>query len=180
MAKKKDGEKPTYYKDTVRRAVKRYKSSSDFQQVNISGVGIRDLLKAQAERYGGPDMPVNRYVVDLVKDDANGNVLRIPLFRKEDVTLAMRALSGEDVSSDDAGRVLEKLDTATKEAFSTAAAAGTMTANKLMSLLISASSNEFTFALAEVLLRCLEACGADRQLVENVIADFEKKDGAGR
>ena len=177
MAKKKEGEKPRYYSETVKQAVKKYKNTSDFQQVNISGRGVKDLFRAQAYKYGGPDMPVNRYVVDLVKDDSDGNLLRIPLVREEDVPAVMKVLSGEGIAFDDAEMALGKLDAATGEAFRTTASAGSMTANELMSLLMSAASSEFSFALAEVLLRCLEACGADRRLVEEVIAAHGKKGG---
>lgn len=74
---------PKYYKETLNKASQRYKKKNT-EQINISfqsGQGIKEMFRDQAEKSG---MSVNRYVIELVKADAEGRLIHRPEPPKDD------------------------------------------------------------------------------------------------
>ena len=74
---------PKYYKETMNKASLRYKKKNT-EQINISfqsGQGIKEMFRDQAEKSG---MSVNRYVIELVRADAEGRLIHRPDPRKDD------------------------------------------------------------------------------------------------
>ena len=72
-----------YYKETMNKASLRYKKKNT-EQINISfqsGQGIKEMFRDQAEKSG---MSVNRYVIELVRADAEGRLIHRPDPRKDD------------------------------------------------------------------------------------------------
>ena len=72
-----------YYKETMNKASLRYKKKNT-EQINISfqtGQGIKEMFQVQAEKSG---LSVNRYVIELVRADAEGRLIHLPEKRKED------------------------------------------------------------------------------------------------
>ena len=72
-----------YYKETMNKASLRYKKKNT-EQINISfqsGQGIREMFREQAEKNG---MSVNKYVIELVRADAEGRLIHRPDPRKDD------------------------------------------------------------------------------------------------
>ena len=68
---------PKYYKETMNKASLRYKKKNT-EQINISfqsGQGIKEMFRDQAEKSG---MSVNRYVIELVRADAEGRLIHRP------------------------------------------------------------------------------------------------------
>lgn len=66
-----------YYKETMNKASLRYKKKNT-EQINISfqsGQGIKEMFRDQAEKSG---MSVNRYVIELVRADAEGRLIHRP------------------------------------------------------------------------------------------------------
>ena len=66
-----------YYKETMNKASLRYKKKNT-EQINISfqsGQGIKEMFREQAEKSG---MSVNKYVIELVRADAEGRLIRRP------------------------------------------------------------------------------------------------------
>ena len=74
---------PKYYNKESNKATLRYKKKNT-EQINISfqsGQGIKEMFQEQAEKSG---MSVNKYVIELVRADAEGRLLRRPDPRKDD------------------------------------------------------------------------------------------------
>ena len=72
-----------YYKETMNKASLRYKKKNT-EQINISfqsGQGIREMFREQAEKNG---MSVNKYVIELVRADAEGRLIYKPKKKKDD------------------------------------------------------------------------------------------------
>ena len=68
---------PKYYKKESNEATLRYKKKNT-EQINISfqsGQGIKEMFREQAEKSG---MSVNKYVIELVRADAEGRLIRRP------------------------------------------------------------------------------------------------------
>ena len=66
-----------YYRETTNKASMRYKKKNT-EQINISfqsGQGIKEMFREQAEKSG---MSVNKYVIELVRADAEGRLMRRP------------------------------------------------------------------------------------------------------
>ena len=69
-----------YYKETMNKASLRYKKKNT-EQINISfqtGQGIKEMFQEQS------GLSVNRYVIELVRADAEGRLIHLPEKRKED------------------------------------------------------------------------------------------------
>ena len=74
---------PKYYNKESNKATLRYKKKNT-EQINISfqsGQGIKEMFQEQAEKSG---MSVNKYVIELVRADAEGRLIRRPEKRKEE------------------------------------------------------------------------------------------------
>lgn len=74
---------PKYYNKESNKATLRYKKKNT-EQINISfqsGQGIKEMFQEQAEKSG---MSVNKYVIELVRADAEGRLLRRPDPGKDD------------------------------------------------------------------------------------------------
>ena len=72
-----------YYRETTNKASWRYKKKNT-EQINISfqsGQGIKEMFREQAEKSG---MSVNKYVIELVRADAEGRLIHRPDLRKDD------------------------------------------------------------------------------------------------
>ena len=68
---------PKYYNKESNKATLRYKKKNT-EQISISfqsGQGIKEMFQEQAEKSG---MSVNKYVIELVRADAEGRLLRRP------------------------------------------------------------------------------------------------------
>ena len=68
---------PKYYNKESNKATLRYKKKNT-EQINISfqsGQGIKEMFREQAEKSG---MSVNKYVIELVRADAEGRLIRRP------------------------------------------------------------------------------------------------------
>ena len=142
-----------YYSEAVNRAAKKYKSKN-IEQIGISfqrGQGIKESFQMQAEKKG---VSVNKYVIDLVRADADGRVI---------VQTAP--------SKSDASGIMEKMDEATREAVKMTAAAGDMSPEALISMIISSLSSNAAVGIARLLFCCLEANGADHEMLCAVFGD---------
>ena len=74
-----------YYKETMNKASLRYKKKNT-EQINISfqsGQGIKEMFRDQAEKSG---MSVNRYVIELVRADAEGRLIHRPKPEDDDLS----------------------------------------------------------------------------------------------
>ena len=74
---------PKYYNEESNKASLRYKKKNT-EQINISfqsGQGIKEMFRDQAEKSG---MSVNRYVIELVRADAEGRLIHRPEPPKDD------------------------------------------------------------------------------------------------
>jgi predicted HicB family RNase H-like nuclease len=74
---------PKYYNEESNKASLRYKKKNT-EQINISfqsGQGIREMFREQAEKNG---MSVNKYVIELVRADAEGRLIYKPEPKKDD------------------------------------------------------------------------------------------------
>ena len=68
---------PKYYNKESNKATLRYKKKNT-EQINISfqsGQGIKEMFQEQAEKSG---MSVNKYVIELVRADAEGRLIHRP------------------------------------------------------------------------------------------------------
>lgn len=159
-----------YYSEAVNRAAKKYKSKN-IEQIGISfqrGQGIKESFQMQAEKKG---VSVNKYVIDLIRADADGRVIVLPAIEKEDVSLIMQVIGQTAPSKSDASGIMEKMDEATREAVKMTAAAGGMSPEALISMIISSLSSNAAVGIARLLFCCLEANGADHEMLCAVFGD---------
>ena len=76
---------PKYYNKESNKATLRYKKKNT-EQINISfqsGQGIKEMFRDQAEKSG---MSVNKYVIELVRADAEGRLIRRPKPEDDDLS----------------------------------------------------------------------------------------------
>ena len=76
---------PKYYNKESNKATLRYKKKNT-EQINISfqsGQGINEMFQEQAEKSG---MSVNKYVIELVRADAEGRLIRRPKPEDDDLS----------------------------------------------------------------------------------------------
>ena len=76
---------PKYYNKESNKATLRYKKKNT-EQINIrfqSGQGIKEMFQEQAEKSG---MSVNKYVIELVRADAEGRLIRRPKPEDDDLS----------------------------------------------------------------------------------------------
>ncbi len=159
-----------YYNESVNRAAKKYKSKN-IEQIGISfqrGQGIKESFQMQAEKRGAS---VNKYVIDLVKADADGRVIVLPKIGKDDVSLIMRVIGQTKPPVAYVPDIMEKMDDATCEAVRVTAAAGGMTSEVLISTIISSLSSDAAEGIAQMLFCCLVANGADHDMLRRIFRD---------
>ncbi len=76
---------PKYYNKESNKATLRYKKKNT-EQINISfqsGQGIKEMFQEQAKKSG---MSVNKYVIELVRADAEGRLIRRPKPEDDDLS----------------------------------------------------------------------------------------------
>ena len=159
---------PKYYNEAAKNASLKYRRKN-VDQINVTGLNIKALFKEQAGKHG---IAVNRYLIDMVQDDADGNLVRIPFIEKGDVPGVIRSLAGTAVAPEDAQKILEKMDEKTRKAVRITAADGLTTEQAVIMFLISAFGNEAAAGNAEMFMRCLEANGADRTALTAIISEY--------
>lgn len=142
------------------KATNRYKKNN-ITQVNISfqkSSGYKEQFKEQAALHG---VSINRYVLDMLEQDAAGNLVIIPEVTEGDLPGIMTALNGKKEIRPAVKAVLQSLSDETTAALSTISSSPDKEPGKLIEKIISLGTNEYTLGIAKLLLKCIGAAGGD-------------------
>ena len=156
---------PKYYNERSKQSSLRYRLKN-VDQINLTGKGIKALFREQAEKRG---VAVNRYLINMARADAEGNIVVISPVDQEQVPDVVRAIGGTAVTYGDAQKILDNMDPETRRIVRSTADGGGMTEQSFVTVLASALSHKAAAGNAEMLFRCLEANGADRNTVRSSI-----------
>lgn len=162
---------PNYYTEAGNKAAQKYKKKN-IEQIGISfqrGQGTKEAFQTQAEKRG---VSVNKYVIDMMRADADGRVIVMPEIGKREADLIMQVIGQKAPQAFKASIIIDEMDEIMLKAVKETADSGGMMPEQLVSMILSSMSSGTAAGIAQILLLCLEANGADRDVLHMFFGNY--------